>query len=187
MAKIKELEGLKIGKLTVLNEYYKKGKHTYWKCRCECGKEKLIYSHNLISGKTKSCGCIKNKHIGGYKSKSKRLVKIFIGMKQRCYNPNAINYKKYGAKGVKICNDWLNDSRKFYEWSENNGYNDNLTIDRIDTRGNYEPDNCRWVTYKEQNNNTTRNRLITRNGITKTVSEWANYYGVSWYQFSKTI
>lgn len=122
---------------------------------------------------------------GHCKTQYKRLIKIFNAMKQRCYNPNSTVYKNYGAKGIKICNEWLNNSRKFYEWAIQNGYKDNLTIDRIDVNGIYEPSNCRWATQIEQQNNRKNNHWIEFNGQRKTVAQWARYYGITWYQVLK--
>lgn len=107
-----------------------------------------------------------------------RLCRIWAYMKARCSSPKNKDYKYYGAKGVKVCEDW-NDYDTFKKWALDNGYQENLTIDRIDTNGNYEPSNCRWTTRKVQANNTTRNHYVTHNGVTKTISEWAEELKVS--------
>ena len=93
-------------------------------------------------------------------------------MKTRCYNPSSNKYHAYGARGIKVCDEWKNSFKKFKEWALSNGYGDNLTIDRINNDGNYEPSNCRWVTNKQNTNNTRKNRVITYNGETHTMSEW---------------
>lgn len=174
MPKIKDLRGKIFGELIVLNENpIRINNATYWKCKCNCGTEKNIFAGNLVSNKTTSCGCKKQK------TQFPRLRRILDNMKQRCYNPNHTRYKDYGSRGITICDDWLNDSRKFYEWAVINGYNDNLTIDRINVNGNYEPKNCRWVTMKVQQNNRNNNRKITVNGKTKTASQWAEEYSLT--------
>lgn len=99
-------------------------------------------------------------------------------MKTRCYNPNYDKYSYYGGKGICICREWLDSYDAFEEWAIANGYNDSLTIDRIDVNGNYCPENCRWVTRKEQANNRTSNRLITYNGETKSVQQWSDLTGI---------
>ena len=101
-----------------------------------------------------------------------RLYRIWSNMKTRCENPNRKDYKRYGQRGVKVCEEW-SDFLTFYEWAINNGYKDGLTLDRIDANSNYEPSNCRWATAKEQGNNRTNNHLITYNGETKTIAQWA--------------
>ena len=101
-----------------------------------------------------------------------RLFRIWSNMKTRCTNPNTCCYKYYGGKGVTICNEWMNDFKHFYDWSMCHGYTDELSLDRIDYAGNYEPDNCRWVTNKTQANNKSDNRYVTRQGITLTLKEW---------------
>ena len=103
----------------------------------------------------------------------RRLKSIYYGMKQRCYNQNGINYKYYGGKGIFICDEWLNDFEKFYEWSLQNGYSDNLTIDRIDSNKEYSPDNCKWSTKKEQAYNRSISVKLTLNGRTMYMTEWA--------------
>ena len=98
-------------------------------------------------------------------------------MKNRCDNPNIRNFKNYGGRGIKVCPEWY-DFNVFLDWAKASGYQDNLTIDRIDVHGNYHPDNCRWATKKQQARNTTKNRMITINGITKTMIEWSEESGL---------
>lgn len=176
MPKLIDLRGKRFGRLTVLNDkYIRKNNATYWKCQCDCGNQKLISSGNLMQGKTKSCGCLQHKDY----EVDKRLVTIFKGMRQRCYYPKHKGYKRYGGRGIKICDEWLNDRTKFYRWSLENGYRNDLTIDRIDNNGNYEPTNCRWVSIKEQENNRTNNHKITINGQMRTIAQWAEMYGIT--------
>lgn len=106
-----------------------------------------------------------------------RLYQIWNSMRQRCENPNAISYKYYGKKGVCVCDEWKN-FKNFCAWALNNGYADNLTIDRKDSNGNYEPNNCKWATNKEQQNNTSYNRLITHCGETHNITQWAAIIGI---------
>lgn len=183
MSKIKDLRGIKFGFLTVMNEEpIRKNNNTYWKCKCICGNERYYIAGNLHSGASKSCGCQKNSRSNNRKkrySQPPRLRRIFYGMKTRCYNSSAEQYKNYGARGIKICNEWLNNSKNFYEWAINNGYSDNLTIDRINVNGNYEPNNCRWVTMGMQQNNRRNSTRITINQKTKTASQWAREYGLT--------
>jgi hypothetical protein len=101
-----------------------------------------------------------------------RLYSIYQGMTRRCYYPDNQNYKYYGGKGIVICNEWKTDFSAFKKWALENGYQDNLTIDRINTNGNYEPSNCRWVSMKEQCNNRTSNHLITYKGKTQNLKQW---------------
>ena len=156
-----DLTGKRFGKLTVLSRYGtdKHGNAT-WKCRCDCGNETIAQAEDLKRGLTKSCKCgyEENKHNFGDRIKkhgkrNERIYNIYCGMKARCYNTNNPVYKYYGAKGVNICTEWLKDFMSFYNWAMANGYRKNLTIDRINPFGNYEPSNCRWVTLSEQASN----------------------------------
>lgn len=113
----------------------------------------------------------------GYK---KRLSNILNCMKQRCYNKNNPGFYRYGGRGIDICNEWMKSPEAFYQWSIRNGYSDELSIDRIDNNKGYSPENCRWVTVKEQNNNTRSNRMITFEGKTQTMAEWADEVGIKY-------
>lgn len=112
-------------------------------------------------------------------NRRERLRVILSGMKSRCYNKDVIAYKYYGAKGINVCDDWLNDFEIFYFWALENGYQDGLTIDRIDVNGNYEPSNCRWVTKKEQANNKTSNIYIDCYGEKLTAAQAAKKYNIN--------
>lgn len=102
----------------------------------------------------------------------KRLYNIFNGMRLRCYNKKAKNYPNYGGKGIKICKEWKNHFMNFCDWALENGYKENLTIDRIDVNGNYEPNNCRWVTMLQQENNRKNNIFLKYNNQNKTLKQW---------------
>lgn len=108
-----------------------------------------------------------------------RLYMIWNTMKQRCYVKSSTSYKRYGAKGITVCDEWRNSFYAFRDWALANGYSDELTIDRIDSRGNYEPTNCRRATYKEQANNTSKNIKFTYNGETHTIPEWSDIVGIN--------
>lgn len=131
--------------------------------------------------------------------KHSRLNRIFRNMKNRCYNPKDSHYKFYGAKGIIVCNEWNNreivteenNSTKGYlafkEWALENGYKDNLTIDRIDVNKNYSPANCRWITIKEQNNNKTNNHYITYKGETKTLRQWCDTLNLNYWRVKSRL
>ena len=110
----------------------------------------------------------------------KHLVDIHYGVKQRTTNASHPKYKDYGARGIKMCSEWLNSFAAFYEWAIANGYEIGLTLDRIDNNGNYEPSNCRWATHDVQNNNSRHNVYITYNGETHTLKQWANILNIKY-------
>ena len=108
-----------------------------------------------------------------------RIDNIYKAIISRCYNENNNRYSVYGEKGINVCNEWLSDKKKFFDWAFNNGYSENLTIDRIDPNGNYEPSNCRWVSCKVQANNKTNNRIIEFDGQSHTLAEWSDITGIT--------
>lgn len=110
-----------------------------------------------------------------------RVARIYESMKSRCNNPNRKKYESYGARGIYVCDEWNNSFESFCEWALANGYEDGLQLDRIDNSGPYSPDNCRWVTPKENSRNTRRNKYLTLRGVTKTVAEWCETLPISQY------
>ena len=183
MGKGIDLLGQKFGRWTVIKrEKNNKNNERVWLCQCECGHIAIVRGRDLITGKSKSCGCYRNEVTSNRTSthnlSKNKLYKLFYGIKQRCYEVNHKSYKYYGGKGIKICDEWLNDFQKFYDWSVANGYDKNAkygecTIDRIDTNKDYSPENCRWVSMNIQNKNKGNNRLITYNGETHCLKEWS--------------
>lgn len=180
---MENLIGKKFGNLTVLKYSHtdKKG-NTYWICECDCGKIKTVRRGHLLSGGVKSCGCAlyeKRIKTHGLYSRNPRLNKIYNGMIDRCYKEKRYVYRLYGERGIKVCPAWLKDPKKFEEWSMNNGYAKNLTIDRINVNGDYCPENCRWVDNKIQQRNKRNNRYIFYNGERKCLSEWCECMNLS--------
>ena len=164
MGRLIDLTGQRFGHITVLeratNHICAGGQHkTAWICICDCGKEIVATSGNLRNGHHISCGCLAAERMsvigqnGTHRESRSRLYRVWSGMKNRCLNPKATKYEIYGGKGVKVCPEWLQSFENFRDWAMANGYTDNLTIDRIDGNGNYEPSNCRWTSYSEQNKN----------------------------------
>lgn len=163
------LIGKKFNNLMVVEKVYINNK-SWWKCKCDCGNFKNVKTSDLKRGHVKSCGCIFN----GKKIKNthnNRIYNIWYNMKRRCYQKEDKNYKNYGKRGIRIRADWLNDFSNFYEWAINNGYEENLTIERIDVNGNYEPNNCKWITLEKQLCNQRRNVFYCYKGETKCLSE----------------
>lgn len=176
MGKLKDLTGQKFGKLTVIERTKNQGKHTVWVCKCECGNIKIIRGSSLTSKNTLSCGCLVKdkvkKMFTKHNNSNTRLYKIWANIKSRCLNPKVNNYCNYGGRGIKICEEWLL-YENFYKWANCNNYSDILQIDRIDVNGNYEPNNCRWVTPKEQSNNKRNNLIFEYKNKSQTLKKWA--------------
>lgn len=176
--------GKKFGRLTVVEYVGKdKNKKSMFLCECDCGKSKVVKRNNLVTGTTKSCGCIKvellkNKSKKYSKNTHEKLYNTWTGMKQRCYNSNAERYPIYGARGIEICDEWKNSFVDFAEWALSNGYQEGLSIDRIDPNGNYEPSNCRWATIDEQSNNKRSSIKLVVDNQKMTVAELSKKLGV---------
>lgn len=182
MGKFRDLTGMRFGKLLVLKENGRKNSRVMWLCKCDCGTVKSIPSGNLTNGNSKSCGC-GQRHYGTDNNSFKHggaktnLYNVWKTMRQRCMNPNCHDYNWYGGKGVDICPEW-NDYNNFREWAISSGYKNGLTLDRIDGLKNYEPDNCRWITIQEQQQNKRNVRRFEYKGETHTLTELANIYNV---------
>lgn len=188
MPRMHDLSGMRFGRLKVIREsdksIHKKNTHIKWLCLCDCGNYVDVASNSLKNGATQSCGCYHSKRVIESHTKHglcySRLHSIHTGIKQRCYNPNAPRYDRYGERNITVCDEWLGENGfiTFYKWAMANGYSDNLTIDRIDNDKGYSPDNCRWVTVAVQNNNKSTSHFITVNGVTHTIAEWAEINGI---------
>ena len=171
------LTGRKFGNLIALCRYESglNGKSA-WICKCDCGNKKVVRTTDLLSGKTKSCGCMRSASAKNTGIKNaihgmsgSRLYKIWGGMKRR--------HRISGFEHAIVCEEWQ-DFRNFFKWAMDNGYTDELTIDRIDNKMGYSPDNCRWATYKEQENNRTNNHTVTIDGVSKTLAQWSDETGI---------
>lgn len=166
MSKVKDLTGQTFGRLKVLERAgSNKNGRALWLCKCDCGKIIVKTGKLLLNGHCKSCGCgeYENRvnNITSHGLSNTRLYTIWQGMKQRCYYPKHKDYHNYGGRGIKICKAWLNDFVNFYNWAVDNGYREDLTIDRIDVDGDYTPNNCRWATWREQRlNQRPRKRVV---------------------------
>lgn len=184
--------GEKYGRLTVI-KYSHRVKHEYkdsrrnfytyyYLCKCDCGNVGTFAEDRLKSGNTKSCGCICHEKLLKRNTKHNlsktHLYRIYHGIKKRCYNKKDSSYGRYGAKGIKMCDEWLSDFINFYNWATSHGYKNTLTIERKDYRGDYTPENCIWIPAEEQARNTSRNVYHEYKGKKKLLGEWAKEYNL---------
>ena len=179
--------GQKYGKLLVVEDlgYFKTPNNEnrrFFKCVCDCGTVVKVNGHLLTNGHKKSCGCLKGEIQRArsiiHNINNPKLLYVWRTMKQRCLVPTCKDYRLYGGRGIRICDEWLNDFFSFNSWAEKNGYKEGLMLDRIDNDGNYEPKNCRWATSVEQANNKRTNVFITLNGETNTLREWCTFINI---------
>ncbi len=189
---IKDLTCQRFGRITALyrlHNYHKKG--TYWLCVCDCGNLKEVSYSCLAYGHSKSCGCYNSEvariRMIKHGKKNTRLYHIWKLIKQRCNNKNNPAYKNYGGRGIAVCDEWRNDFQAFYDWSMANGYDDNLTIDRIDNNKGYSPDNCRWATVKQQAQNRRTTKKYTINNETHCLKDWCELLGLNYRTVHKRI
>lgn len=183
-----DLTGQKFNKLTCIR-WERKNNAIYWLCKCDCGKETWVKSSNLKSGAVKSCGCAGD-HVNRVHGMSHtRLHGIWSKMLSRCHYKNDDKYKWYGARGITVCEEWhgTDGFKRFMNWSLQNGYSDNLSIDRIDNDKGYFPNNCRWTNKITQANNTRSNVYVTFNDETHTIAEWSRILGIKYATLSQRI
>lgn len=169
MGTVKNMTGYRFNGCEVLKRCgTNSDKRAMWLCKCRCGNSFEVTGKSIRNGHVKSCGCYRKevtkkrgRKNATHGDTNTRLYNIYRGMKQRCYYTNSQNYERYGGSGIKICKEWLDDFSNFKNWSIDNGYNENLSIDRINNKKGYHPNNCRWVDAKTQ----TRNRSITKRAV----------------------
>ena len=182
-----DLTGQRFGRLTVLHEADRtKANKIRWECQCDCGNIVKVQGCHLRSGHTQSCGC-RAREIAvevntTHGKKKTRLYGIWEGIKKRCYSENSYAYPYYGGRGIVMDSEWKENFQAFYDWAMSNGYKSNLTIERIDVNGNYEPSNCCWITKGEQTNNTRNTHYITVDGKTQNIAQWAKELGITRYR-----
>lgn len=189
MGKKIDLMGNRYGRLVVIGEASRgKDNSARWVCKCDCGNvTNPIRATELNRGRTKSCGCFKVERIKEANTRHgdghSRLNTVWINMKQRCYNAKRAEFKHYGGRGIKVCAEWVDDFEAFRDWAMSSGYDPDAprgkcTLDRINVDGDYCPENCRWTTQKEQCNNLRKNLVVTINGKSQTVKQWAEEAGM---------
>jgi hypothetical protein len=152
------LTGQKFGRLTVIAFDHKTGTSYYWRCECECGKLKAVRYSHLKSGETKSCGCHSRSLHTTHGLTLHKIYPLYDAMRNRCYNSKDAGFKHYGGRGITMCDEWKSDRTKFLSWAFENGWQEGLQLDRINNDGNYSPENCRFVTPRENSLNRRSNR-----------------------------
>lgn len=174
-----DLTGQRFGKLLVIEKSKERTKlgAVLWNCQCKCGNSRLAIAGNLRCGTATSCGCESYSTRKSHGMTNTRTFKSWDSMKQRCLNHNAPDFSRYGGRGIKICESWLNSFAEFL--SDMGERPDATTLDRIDVNGNYEPNNCQWATRSKQQRNKTTSFLIEWNGIIKCAADWAEEVGIS--------
>ena len=181
MSKLIDITGQRFGRLLVVERAESLPRGAAWMCKCDCGAYIKVAASKLRNAHTRSCGCLVTDTIGSlnktYGMSKSRLHYIWGNMKSRCYNPNNAHYVDYGGRGITICDVWRNDFTAFVDWAYGSGYAADLSIDRVNNDGNYEPGNCRWATAKEQANNRRSSKLHLFRGEEKSISEWGRIYG----------
>jgi len=179
MSKVIDLLGQTFGNLKVIERVGSDNSgRSVWMYQCKCGALKTARGKDLRQGKITSCGCMKGKSNITHGLSNTRIYQTWLGIRKRCGNPNAYEYENYGGRGIVVCDEWKNNFISFYKWATENGYKENLTIDRVNNDGNYEPTNCRWADRITQQNNTRSNHPITINGKTHNINQWCRIAGL---------
>lgn len=183
-----DLVGKKFNRLLVLKKAFRKNQKVMWECKCDCGNITYVNTFYLTGNKVRSCGCLHKEQLiernTTHNQRHTKLYETWKKMKDRCANPNATQYNNYGGRGITVCDEWKNDFQPFYNWAMDNGYQEGLTIDRIDNDGNYCPQNCRWISLKEQQRNKSSNRVIFYKGEKHCLSEWCELLNLKYSTIS---
>jgi len=186
----KDLSGQKFGRLKVICYSGEELQgSSLWTCICDCGKTIQKTSRVLTSGNTRSCGCMlddfrrspkfeRRIRDGRETPSGKVIYRRWIGMRNRCNNPNDPSYIRYGGRGICVCEEWEDNFPAFLQWSYANGWAKDLSLDRIDNDGPYSPENCRWTSNIIQSNNKRNNHYLDWHGETKSVSDWGREVGI---------
>lgn len=188
--RIINMEGKRFGRLVGLSRAGSNHRGAAaWLFRCDCGKTKVIAGKDVRSGGTVSCGCYRDENSGycnaKYDEKTKALVRVWSGMKRRCLNKNSTAWERYGGRGIKICERWINSLENFAK--DMGPRPPGTSLDRINNDGDYCKENCRWATFLQQNNNRQSSRFINFLGKTKTISEWERETGVRAQRITKRL
>ena len=195
MKRVEVKEGERYGRLTIIREVEPAGSSNKrvrrFLCRCDCGNEIICRLPNLKSGTTKSCGCyrkfVSSNRRDCHHLQNTRIYRIWCGMKRRCYNKHNEHFDRYGGRGIIVCDEWKTDFMNFYDWAMSNGYDDKLSIDRINNEGNYEPSNCRWANQKQQIVNSTATIKCSLGGNIVSLSDIADILGVSFKRIRRIV
>ena len=189
MSKLIDLTGNRYNRLVVIEKDRTEKGVVIWKCLCDCGKITYVRGQNLKSGAVKSCGCLRKDENPStrHRMSGSRLYRIWASMKTRCYVPSHHSYMNYGGRGIKVCDEWRIMPDQFIEWAMNNGYTDEMTIERIDVDGDYGPDNCTWIPAREQQGNRRSCQYFTYNGMTKNLTDWCSDLGLQYKQIHNRI
>ena len=195
MKRVEVKKGERYGRLTIIREVEPAGSShkrvRRFLCRCDCGNEIICRLPNLKSGTTKSCGCyrkfVSSNRRDCHHLQNTRIYRIWCGMKRRCYNKHNEHFDRYGGRGIIVCDEWKTDFMNFYDWAMSNGYDDKLSIDRINNEGNYEPSNCRWANQKQQIVNSTAAIKCSLGGNIVSLSDIADILGVSFKRIRRIV
>jgi len=183
--KANDLSNRRFGKLIVLSrEPNDKKGNTKWKCICDCGETTIVAGQKLTGGRTRSCGCLRGGSNKASYDTSSPEYRTWQAMKRRCDNKKSEKWDRYGGRGVSVCSRWLDSFEAFLE-DMGPKPSDSHSIERIDNDEGYYPDNCKWASTGEQSNNKSSNVYIEYNGMTKTLKQWADYLGESYWAIQK--
>lgn len=191
MSRAKDITGMKFNFIMPIRCVGSEHKQRMWECKCDCGNIFITSATLIITGHTKSCGCLKRRlasqRLRKHGQTDTRINRIWRRMKSRCNNPHAKDFSYYGGRGINVCEEWSDSFENFRDWANANGYSDTLTLDRIDTNKNYNPNNCRWVDRTTQSRNQRKNVNLTLYGVTKTLIEWSEICGLDRHTIRKRL